>query len=95
MRYQGTPSGMMDFLEGVKWHLPFADTSQTDDEDRSREMSRSEVVSCLREHGFAPTDLTEYGPAPTYTPSPGSSFDDMVGIRNTYTSREVYDWLGY
>ena len=84
MRYQGTPSGMMDFL-----------ASQTDEEDRNFEMSRSEALALLKEHGFAPTDLTEYGPGPAYTPSTGSSFDDMMGIRNTYTSREVYDWLGY
>ena len=84
MRYQGTPKGMMDFL-----------SSQSDEEDRSREMSRSEALALLKEHGFAPTDLTEYSPGPAYTPSPGSSFDDMVGVKNTYTSREVYDWLGY
>jgi hypothetical protein len=66
-----------------------------DDEDRIFAVSRSEALALLKEHGFAPTDLTEYGPAPTYTPSPGSSFDGMMGIRKTYTSKEVYDWLGY
>ena len=84
MRYQGTPKGMMDFL-----------SSQTDDEDRNVKLSRSEALALLKEHGFAPTDLTEYSPGPAYTPSPGSSFDDMMGIRKTYTKREVKLWLGY
>ena len=64
-------------------------------------ITRKAAVRLIEQHGLWPghtvTDQTEtemVDGKPTWVES-GTSFDEMLGIRATYSLREVRDWLGY
>ena len=56
-------------------------------------MTRDEVLQSLRAHGLTSTEQTAtlWG---QLVPS-GSSFDEEVGVKTSYTLSEVKTWLGY
>ena len=60
-------------------------------------MSRSTAVRIVRQHGWETWQNTTYtqNGGTIWGEVAGTSFDAMLGIKKHYSSREVYDWLGY
>jgi len=56
-------------------------------------MDRQTILKVLKEHGWSSTDQTEALSGVTVLK--GSSFDEMVGVKASYTVKEVKEWLGY
>jgi hypothetical protein len=57
-------------------------------------MTRETAVKILRQHSIEVDQPTAWFPE-TGTGDPASTFDLEVGIKDEYTSSEVYNWLGY
>ena len=74
-------------------------------------ITRDRALVILANHGWQPNDQTAtdtrrplipdgkdiFG-KPTFSypwVESGSSFDEMLGIHNEYSKREILDWLGY
>jgi len=56
-------------------------------------MTREDALNLLREHGIEPDQPSAIGPDGTWALE--TTFDKEVGIKDTYTLREVLIWLGY
>lgn len=58
-------------------------------------MKRSDVLKVLQNHGWQPDQQTSYNPITKEMFKEGSSFDEMLGIKEEYKAIDVYKWLGY
>jgi len=56
-------------------------------------MIRQDVLKVLENHGFGPDTQTEALNGQLV--EKGSSFDEMLGIKENYRALDVYQWLGY
>lgn len=57
-------------------------------------ITRTEAVQILANHGRSPTDPTAWFPEENQY-DPTSTFDEEVGVKDTYELMEVLGWLGY
>jgi len=58
-----------------------------------KKMTRTQAVEMLKEHGFGTFDKTGLDIYGNWIS--GSSFDEQVGVKESYTMAEVRNWLGY
>ena len=57
-------------------------------------LSRAQALQLIKEHGWGPNTPTAYWPEEN-TADPHSTFDEEMGIHESYDTRAVFDWLGY
>ena len=56
-------------------------------------LTRGQAVRMIALHGFKPSDQTAWYKGRLV--QRGTSFDEEVGVRSWYRTRDVRDWLGY
>lgn len=56
-------------------------------------MTRNQALKVLADHFLTSNEQTaSFNGAMVAS---GSSFDEMIGVRETYNRSEIYQWLGY
>lgn len=58
-------------------------------------ITREQVIMFLAKHSLTPKTQTYFDMNLRKMVESGSSFDEMIGIKEKYVLREVEDWLGY
>lgn len=56
-------------------------------------MTRAQAITVLADHTFTTTQQTATMSGEWV--NSGTSFDEMLGVRESYNRNEVYEWLGY
>jgi len=57
------------------------------------ELTRKQAVEMIGEHGYKTSDKTGIDTKGNWIDD--SSFDETIGIKDSYTFNEIRNWLGY
>ena len=64
-------------------------------QDLPHTLTRHQVIKLLAQHSLNTTENAVYTIKGVAYSDTNTSFDDINGIRESYQTRLVFDWLGY